>query len=217
MIKSTNIAIVALQETMIKSDMPLHFGWRGNYVFTPGSGHGRGCITLMSSVITPTNVIHLNDRGHIFKIPHRSANLIIANLYAPTGNPTLRIAFFNEVKTIIHGIQELDDDIIIAGDLNTVFKDSDCKNRSFTNNEKQTSKRIEHIISGMSLVDAWNEIHDRTTHTWRKNKQSSRCRRSKNIVRMTGANAMLRYEKTTSESELILTWYYTLVVSQVIG
>ena len=75
--------IVALQETMVKDDRRIKFGWRGTHVFTPGTGHGRGCITLMPSHLQPIpdSILHLNQRGHIFKVQIDNRTAVVANAY----------------------------------------------------------------------------------------------------------------------------------------
>ena len=87
--KTTRSYIIALQETMITSDQRIKFRWRGNHVFTPGSGDGRGCLTLLPVHVQPDldTLIHLDQRGHIFKVSLDQSSAIIANLYAPTGQP----------------------------------------------------------------------------------------------------------------------------------
>ena len=86
LVNNNETVVVGLQEMMIKDDQLINLSWRGNYVFTPGTGHGRGCLSLLSSTITPTVLHQLGERGHIFSIPLGKNKLIIANIYAPNGN-----------------------------------------------------------------------------------------------------------------------------------
>ena len=123
LVKQADLGIVCLQETMIKKDKSLGLSWRGNYVFTPGSGHGRGCVTLLSERHTPNVIAHLQERGHILSIQRDLGKLIVANIYAPTGQSREKYTFFTELIDKINEAQEPGDDVIIAGDYNTVFKD----------------------------------------------------------------------------------------------
>ena len=68
--KESECYIVALQETMITHEQKIKYGWIGTHVFNPGTGHGKGCITLMPSHMQPlpNSIVHLQHRGHIFKI-----------------------------------------------------------------------------------------------------------------------------------------------------
>ena len=74
--------VVALQETMVTNDQKIKYGWRGNHIFTPGTNHGKGCITLLPSHIQPDldNIIHLDLRGHIFKATIGQNTAVIANM-----------------------------------------------------------------------------------------------------------------------------------------
>ena len=161
-----------MQETMITSPSLLAISWRGNYVFTPGTGHGRGCITLMGTNLAPTNIKHLQDRGHILTLQQKTNKLIVANIYAPTTLSEDKIIFFIQLKEAINELREPEDDVIIAGDLNTIFEEYECKNRSFSLRERAQSNRIKQILNDITPHDSWQG--NRTTHTWRKNKQSSR-------------------------------------------
>ena len=105
--------IIALQETMITDVQKLRFGWRGTHVFTPGTGHGRGCITLMPSHIQPVpdSTQHFGQRAHIFKALIGQNVAIIANVYAPTGHTREKLEFFEEIKVSIERIREPTDDV----------------------------------------------------------------------------------------------------------
>ena len=171
-IKSNPSNLVLLQETMITSPSQIAIAWRGNYIFTPGTGHGRGCITLLSSEQTPISSRQIQDRGHLISLQRKTNKLIVANIYAPTTLNEEKVNFFNQVKDAINEIREPEDDVILAGNLNTIFEDFECKNRSFTAREKTQSNRIKQILKEITPNDCWQ--NNKTTHTWRKNRQSSR-------------------------------------------
>ena len=161
---------------MITDDQKIRYGWRGNHVFTPGSGHGRGCLTLLPIHVQPDRdtVTHLDQRGHIFKASLHQNTVIIANLYAPTGQTREKTDFFTRVKRELERIRDPSDDLYIMGDLNTVFGPHELQSRSYSDQEQRHSNQIKQIIDSLSLDDIW--AHDRTTHTWRQpgSRKSSR-------------------------------------------
>ena len=165
--ESTNF-IIALQETMITEDQKLRYGWRGSHIFTPGTGHGRGCVTLLPSHIQPDfgSVTHLNDRGHIFKATMGQQTLVIANIYSPTGHSREKIEFFRKVQRDLTTMREPLDDVYLMGDFNTIFESSEATARSFSNQEQRHSAQIKRIIDTLALESAWE--NDRVTHTWRQ-------------------------------------------------
>ena len=77
---------------MVTDDRQLRFGWRGTHIFTPGTEHGCGCITLLPSHIQPgtQSIVHLDQRGHIFKAQINKVDvhfLIVKNAYLPSPPP----------------------------------------------------------------------------------------------------------------------------------
>ena len=160
--------IVALQETMIKNDQKIIFGWRGTHVFTPGTGHGRGCITLMPPHIQPlpNSIVQLNQRGHIFKVRIDQRTAVVANAYAPTGITRDKIDYIRKLKDEINLLREPSDDVYLMGDLNTVFNSEEIQARSFSNQEQRHSNQIKQIHDALSLDDVWQNDHQ--THTWRQ-------------------------------------------------
>ena len=174
--KSTANFIIALQETMITSDQRLRFGWRGSYVFTPGSGHGRGCVTLLPTHVqpVPNTLTHFGQRGHVFKATIDQNSAVIANVYSPNGHNRDKIDFIKGVKEAIEVIRDPNDDVYLMGDLNTVFAAFETHCRSFSNQEQRCSMQIKQIIDSLALEDIWT--NNRTAHTWRQSgtKKSSR-------------------------------------------
>ena len=166
--RKTQNYIVALQETMITNDQKIRYGWRGNHVFTPGSGHGRGCLTLLPVHIQPEpdSITHFNERGHIFKANLQQTKAIVINIYAPTGHSREKINFFQEVKRELEKIRDPTDDVYLMGDMNTVFESYEVQLRSYSEQEQRHSRQIKQIIESLSLDDIWTL--NRSTHTWRQ-------------------------------------------------
>jgi hypothetical protein len=77
--------IMMIQETMITNIRYLDLAWRGKYVFTPGTS-SQGCINLTHNDVTITDVEHIQNRGHHFKLTDaNNKQTLIANIYAPLG------------------------------------------------------------------------------------------------------------------------------------
>ena len=174
--RSTPNFVIALQETMVTDDKRLRFGWRGNHIFTPGTGHGRGCLTLLPSHIQadPDTVTHFEQRGHIFKAQINQNSAVIANVYSPTGLTREKIDFFKRIKLEIENLRDPLDDVYLMGDLNTVFEAYETHYRSYSNQEQRHSAQIKQVIDSLALEDIWRD--ERTSHTWRQpgTKKSSR-------------------------------------------
>ena len=166
--KGTENFIIALQETMIKNDQKLTYGWRGTHIFTPGSGHGRGCVTLLPSHRQPdaNSIVQLGQRGHIFKAAMGQDTIIVANIYAPNGQTREKITFFEQVRQEIANIRDPSDDVYLMGDFNTVFASHELRSRSYSDQEQRHSTQVKQIIDSLALEDAWQ--NNKTTHTWRQ-------------------------------------------------
>ena len=174
--KSSSNFVIALQETMITDDRRLRFGWRGTHIFTPGTGHGRGCVTLLPSHIQPDtqSLIHLGQRGHIFKAIINQSSAVLANIYAPNGQNRDKIEFFSHLKREIERLRDPTDDVYIMGDFNTVFEPYEVQFRTYSTQEQRHSRLIKQLIDSLALEDVWQQ--DKVSLTWRQtgSRKSSR-------------------------------------------
>ena len=102
---------------MITDNRQLRYGWRGTHIFTQGSGHGHGCITLLPSHIQPDtqSTVHLDQRGHIFKAQINQTLAVVANVYAPTGQNRDKIEFFTNLKREIERFRDPIEDVYMHG------------------------------------------------------------------------------------------------------
>ena len=161
---------------MVTDDRQLRFGWRGTHIFTPGTGHGRGCITLLPSHIQPDtqSIVHLDQRGHIFKAQINNSSAVIANVYAPNGHNRDKVEFFSNLKREIERLRDPIDDVYLMGDFNTVFEPYEVHSRAFSSQEQRHSRLIKQIIDSLALEDVWQ--HDKVSLTWRQpgSKKNSR-------------------------------------------
>jgi hypothetical protein len=163
-----------LQETMLIAPDTLKFMWRGQYVFTPGAGNARGCITLCPNDCSISDIKHINDRGHIFKVRlnQTSKTTVVANVYAPTTKSEEKINFFHDIESKILDCREIDDDLIMAGDYNTPLNPSEVYKRSFDKVAKKQAEALSQTLQRLDLRDAWDM--NKTSHTWTKGGASSR-------------------------------------------
>ena len=166
--KDTENFVIALQETMIRDEHKIKYGWRGTHTFTPGSGHGRGCITLMPAHVQPDpdTVVQLGQRGHIFKASMGQSSVLIANIYSPTGHTREKIDFFEKLRLEITRLREPGDEVYLMGDFNTVFEPYEIRARSYSLQEQRHSAIIKQILDSLALEDAWQQ--NKSTHTWRQ-------------------------------------------------
>ena len=164
--RRTNNFIIALQETMVVNDSTIKYGWRGNHVFTAGAGHGRGCITLLPSHIQPEpdSIVHLGERGHIFRAIIEDNYAVVANIYAPTGQGRQKVEFFRQVKDCFEAAREPGDDSYLLGDFNTVFEQYELRSRTYSRQEQRLSAQIKQIVDSLALQDSWQNNY--TAHTW---------------------------------------------------
>ena len=158
--------VIALQETMITNDGSIKYSWRGNHIFMAGTGHGRGCITLLPAHIQPepNSIVHLGERGHIFKAIIEEAYVVVANIYAPTAQGREKVDFFRQVKDLVDAARDPGDECYLLGDFNTVFEQHELRARKFSNQEHRLATQIKQIIDSLSLQDSWH--NNRTAHTW---------------------------------------------------
>ena len=153
-------SIICLQETYIERTGKLPYIWRGNIIFTPGTGHGCGVITLLSPHINVLTQENLDNRAHIAvcqKVTENKPCFIIANLYAPNANNHAKIEFFESVLNKISELEESYEcrNILVAGDLNLIFQEGETKNRRLSSQEIRTSKIVGQYLSELGLEDSW--------------------------------------------------------------
>ena len=55
--------------------------------------------------------------------------------------------------------------VILAGDLNIVFKDCDVKNRAFTSTERRVAGSIKDSLDSLDLTDGWDQVAKSFTWT----------------------------------------------------
>ena len=121
LVSQTDKYIIMIQEIWINDDTYFKNYWKGQYIFSPGTGKSRGCLTLLSNS-TVVNIEQLVDgRGHIAKILFDREEFNIANIYAPVGFSDYKGDF---ISTIFDKLYDKTN-AIIAGDFNITLRDNE--------------------------------------------------------------------------------------------
>ena len=158
------------QETYIETPGKIPYLWRGNYYLTPGEGNSGGCLTLMSNHISVVSSRVIEKRAHILacqKIGENEVSYIIANVYAPNPNLREKVLFFEK---LFEHIQEFEllygcTNIIVGGDFNLTFKNSEVRNRNRTVQEKRVAQGVSQLAEETCLRDIWQ---NKSEFTWRR-------------------------------------------------
>ena len=166
---STN-SVFMLQETFVVRLELLKYLWRGEFHLTSGTGNSQGCVTLVTS---PFKIVHASDlgnRAHVLVLTKNSidrAELIVVNAYAPNGFDAAKVDFFEELVEKVSEIMTTYncEHLVLAGDLNLVFSESELKNRLLSNAEKRVAARVKTMFEQLNLCDGWNEV-DNKQFTW---------------------------------------------------
>ena len=166
---STN-SVFMLQETFVVRLELLKYLWRGEFHLTSGTGNSQGCVTLVTS---PFKIVHASDlgnRAHVLVLTKNSidrAELIVVNAYAPNGFDAAKVDFFEDLVEKVSEIMTTYncEHLVLAGDLNLVFSESELKNRLLSNAEKRVAARVKTMFEQLNLCDGWNEVNNKQ-FTW---------------------------------------------------
>jgi exonuclease III len=162
--------IIMIQETMIINSRYLDVAWRGKYVFTTSTGNNQNCITLMHNDVTITDIEHIQNRGHHFKIIEAENKLtLIVNIYALLGYNNEKTDFFNSIMVVM--ANDAGENVVLSGDFNLTLTDSDSLRRQRTESKKRIADNVNTKINENKLDDAWA---GHTGYTWRRGKTQSR-------------------------------------------
>jgi len=164
--------IMMIRENMITNIIYLDLAWGGKYVFvfTPGTGNSQGCVTLMHNDVTITDVEHIQNKGHHFKLTDAdNKQTLIANIYALLGYIDEKNEFFNNIMDVIANYAG--ENIILGVDFNVTLTDSDSLRRQRTEAEKRIAENVNIKINENDLVDAFAGHNG---YTWRRGKTQGR-------------------------------------------
>ena len=132
---------------MSTNQQRLQYAWRGTNVLTLGTGHGTGCITLITSHKQPNfdTLVHLRQRGHIFKATLHQNTAKIANISSPTGQTREKTEFFRRLQLKIEAVRDPADDLYLLGDFNTVFEACELQARSYRSQKSKDEKGFDSV------------------------------------------------------------------------
>ena len=163
-------SIFLFQETYIETPGKIPFIWRGNYYLTAGEGHSGGCLTLLSSHLNIIGSKEIVKRAHVLACQRKgetAAAYIIVNLYAPNPNTREKLAFYEELTELIDEMITLYDchNIIVGGDFNLTFRESEAKQRLRTVQEKRIANIVAMEMNDLGLKNVWR---NGVEFTWRR-------------------------------------------------
>ena len=162
--------ICALQETYVINEGKIPYLWRGNYHVTSGTGHGCGCVTLLSPHLSVVAYQNIDNRGHVL-VCQRSdsvvASYVVANIYAPNPNTADKIDFYKKVFEVVAEFEERFDctNTLIMGDFNLTFNTWERKNRLYSTQEKRVAQEVNDLVNEAGLKDIWI---DNKGFTWNR-------------------------------------------------
>jgi hypothetical protein len=170
MIKLNTNTIIMLQETMITNTNYIDLAWRGQYIFTPGTGNSQGCITLLDKNIKIAQQNNLGHRGHTIEIElPEHTKITLFNIYAPCGYNQEKREFYNNVFNRIEQLQNIN--TIIAGDFNLTMSDIDRHNRQTSAGERSIASSVQTRLVEYGIKDCWEGYCEMT---WKKGISMSR-------------------------------------------
>ena len=168
---------VSLQETHILNINILNeikTQWSGPMHISPGTGRGKGLITLFNKKYLDNEVeeVFKTDRILASSFSLDSEKILIINIYAPCENAD-KSMFFDSLSTVLDtNLKELlQGHIILLGDLNISKEPVDVI--SGLQHSDTIRRSLNTFINKLSLVDAWRIVNpEEKSFTWCKS-----CRR----------------------------------------
>jgi hypothetical protein len=169
-IKVNSNTIIMLQETMIKDDGYIKLAWKGTYAITYGNGNSQGCLTLARHGVEFKNQRNIGSRGHVVEINGFTPEVItLINIYAPNGYSREKKVFIDEICSYIENTSLWN--IILAGDFNLTFKETERHKRSASAGERNIAKTLSDKLDELDMKDAWQ---GHTGMSWRRGATMSR-------------------------------------------
>jgi exonuclease III len=129
----------------------------GGAVFSHGSEHSRGVLTLVKEGLDcELKVCKQDELGRyiILKGFVQGQPFIVANIYAPN-KVNEQCVFYDEIQNELAKLEaDADHQIIIGGDFNVIL-DPDLDRSGGKPKLKESSKNIENLCSSFDLIDIW--------------------------------------------------------------
>ena len=187
------------QETYVPMLKILDYIWRGDYYLTPGTGNSLGCVTLISPPYKIVQSRNIDQRGHVLALTKSNVNkieCILVNIYAPNGFDDAKLKFFEDVnEALCEMIIETEcNEVILAGDLNLVFKASEVANRNISAAEVRIASAVKELFNNLRLTDGW-ENNGGTNFTWSTNRTGTQAFSTLDRICFTNAGLVLIEKK----------------------
>ncbi len=161
--------IIMLQETMIAESRYIDLAWRGKYIFTPGTGNSKGCITLLNNDTKVHNSHIIGNRGHYAQVELCNQKCVtLFNIYAPNGYNQEKRVFFENLFDLINLNH---DDIILAGDFNLTLQSCDRHNRQTSAGERNIANYLTTELDQLGFAD---HLKGKKLMTWKKGNSMSK-------------------------------------------
>ncbi len=161
--------IIMLQETMVIDTTYIELAWKGKYIFTPGTGNSKGCITLLDNDTIIYNNFIIGNRGHYAQIQLcNQKKVTIFNIYAPNGYTQEKRAYFENLIDLLNRNAE---DIILAGDFNLTMQGCDRHNHQTNAGEQNIANYLSIELDQLGLID---HLKDKRVMTWKKGNSMSK-------------------------------------------
>ena len=158
------------QETFVMRLDILKYLWRGEFHLTAGTGNSKGCLTLVTAPYKIVNSSDVDNRGHVLVLTKDNLNraeVILVNVYAPNGFDDEKLRFFEELleKVSETMINHNCNNVILAGDLNIVFSESEIKNRLYLAPERRIAASLKDMLNQLNVEDGWDKVPEKH-FTW---------------------------------------------------
>ncbi|MCP3932452.1 MAG: endonuclease/exonuclease/phosphatase family protein, partial [Bacteroidetes bacterium] len=171
--KRDNLDIIAIQETYIEDEQGMNEVnslWGGLSHFSPGTGRGKGLITLFHSKYKTNdiNLVFKSDRILISSIVLDGQKLFIINVYAPCLEQE-KITFLNTLYNAINsyvGVENVANSICL-GDFNIALQSLDVLKGE--PHKETICREFQNLIQNVGFVDTWRSLHmEEKQFTWSK-------------------------------------------------
>ena len=139
--------------------------WRGKHIFTESIGSKGGIITLLSDNIVIRQQTDIGHEAHIALIEildqQAKQELIVVNLHSPCAHNQEKIIFFETIKEEIDKMRIITADakVIVMGDFNTTFEQSERIGTTRTKIESKVANKINRIMEDLNLKDCWDGMN----------------------------------------------------------
>jgi exonuclease III len=142
--------------------------WGGDIHINNETTHSKGvAILIPKNMVYDIKTIKKDNNGRYILLSgtFNTHDLTLLNVYSPTGDKVKEQVQF--LESITEYINEYNNNLIIAGDLNTYLTEIDKHGK--VKKKSEYAKKINNIIDDTDMVDVWRLLNPTTKrYTWRK-------------------------------------------------